>query len=105
MHPAHHDSCLFRRCLQDEDGFLEGLTDRLGVGDEDEENKDDEDEEDEDDEEEVLPAQDLAFLDFMPSVEGTFAPTVREPWRSERELKRVRGRSSKGGRKKSSRKR
>lgn len=44
-------------------------------------------------------------LDFMPDIDGAFAPTVREPWRSERELKRVKGRSKKGGRKTTSRRR
>jgi hypothetical protein len=72
--------------LQDEEGFLDDLDDEssgaLGM--------------------EELFSNDRV-LDFIPSVEGTFAPTVREPWRSERELKRVRGRSNKGGRKKSGR--
>ena len=71
--------------LQDGEGFLA-----------DEENDEDEDE---DDEEGPAPLIDDSMLDFMPNENGGFAPTVREPWRSDRELKRVKGRANKGGRK------
>lgn len=30
----------------------------------------------------MLPLTDDSMLDFMPDVDGEFAPTVREPWRS-----------------------
>ena len=71
---------------------------------------DGEEEDDEDDEVDgdslrawgINPDDPLA-LDFMPSTEGSFAPTVREPWRSARELKRVKGRATKKGRKSSRR--
>ncbi len=83
--------------LQEEEGFLDAL-------DEDEDAASD-DEGGEGDEEEGLPLIPDRELDFMPDIDGSFAPTVREPWRSERELKRVKGRSKKGGRKTSSRRR
>lgn len=78
--------------------------------DEDDSEEDDSEEEEEDDDEDdevdgdslrawgINPDDPLA-LDFMPSTEGKFAPTVREPWRSARELKRIKGRANKKGRK------
>ena len=80
--------------------------------DDEDEDEDEEDEDDSDDEvdEESLRAwgidpEDPLALAHMPSIEGEFAPTVREPWRPERELKRVRGRAKKTGRKTTRRKR
>lgn len=83
--------------LQDTEGFL----------DEDESEDEEEDEEDSDDDsmEAGLPLIDDSMLDFMPNIDGHFAPTVREPWRSDRELKRVKGRAKKGGRKTTRRRR
>ena len=72
--------------LQDTEGFL--------VDDDEVE-----DEDDEEDEDGPAPLIDDSMLDFMPNENGDFAPTVREPWRSDRELKRVKGRANKGGRK------
>ena len=71
---------------------------------------DDDESEDDDDDAKVdklsgMPLIDDSDLDFMPNVDGEYAPTVREPWRSERELKRVKGRAKKGGRKTTRRKR
>ena len=74
--------------LQDSEGFLDDVDD-----------DDDEEEDEEDDEEGPAPLIDDSMLDFMPNEDGGFAPTVREPWRSDRELKRVKGRAKKGGRK------
>lgn len=85
--------------LQEEDGFLDMLSSEA----EEEQDVDEDGELDEEDAEATL-VPDRA-LDFMPDIDGTFAPTVREPWRSSRELKRVKGRSKKGGRKTSSRRR
>ena len=77
-----------------------------------EEDDEDEDEDDSDDEVDVeslrawgIDPEDPLALAHMPSIEGEFAPTVREPWRPERELKRVRGRAKKTGRKTTRRKR
>ena len=78
---------------KDVEGLLEG--DDMG----------DDEEEDSEDEDAGLPLIDDSMLDFMPNIDGEFAPTVREPWRSERELKRVKGRAKKGGRKTTRRKR
>jgi hypothetical protein len=78
--------------------------------DEDEDDSEDEEEDDEDDEVDAdslrawgINPEDPLALDYLPSTEGKFAPTVREPWRSERELKRVKGRATKRGRKTSKR--
>ena len=73
--------------LQEIEGFLD-----------DDDNIEDSDDE-EDDEDGPAPLIDDSMLDFMPNEDGGFAPTVREPWRSDRELKRVKGRAKKGGRK------
>ena len=77
-----------------------------------EEEDDDEDDDDLDDEVDVeslrawgIDPEDPLALAHMPNIEGEFAPTVREPWRPERELKRVRGRAKKTGRKTTRRKR
>ena len=75
--------------LQEIEGFLDD--------DDDDDVEDSNDEED--DEEGPAPLIDDSMLDFMPNEDGGFAPTVREPWRSDRELKRVKGRAKKGGRK------
>ena len=78
----------------------------------DDEQEEDDDEDDEDDEVDVeslrawgIDPDDPLALAHMPNIEGEFAPTVREPWRPERELKRVRGRAKKTGRKTTRRKR
>lgn len=90
--------------LQDLKGFLdedvgtEGLLDEDGSDDEEEDS-------DAEDNHVGLPLIDDSMLDFMPNEDGGFAPTVREPWRSERELKRVKGRAQKGGRKTTKRRR
>lgn len=91
---------------QEIEGFLDEK-DVEGFLEDDEELGDEEDDEDEDAEagEAGLPLIHDSDLDFMPNVDGEFAPTVREPWRSERELKRVKGRAKKGGRKTTRRKR
>lgn len=89
--------------LEEDEGFLEALDEKEDVAEEEDGDEDDEDGDDEDEEGiALLPDREL---DFMPDIDGAFAPTVREPWRSERELKRVKGRSKKGGRKTTSRRR
>ena len=75
--------------LQEIEGFL----------DDDDNDVEDSDDEEEEDEDGPAPLIDDSMLDFMPNEDGGFAPTVREPWRSDRELKRVKGRAKKGGRK------
>ncbi|CAL5227613.1 g10616 [Coccomyxa viridis] len=96
--------------LEDFEEETEGFLDEKDVeGFLDDEEIEEDDGEDDDDEDEVsdarLPLIHDSDLDFMPNVDGEFAPTVREPWRSERELKRVKGRAKKGGRKTTRRKR
>lgn len=81
---------------------MDALDENEDAADKEEEDGDEDDDEDEDVGKALLPDRDL---DFMPDIDGAFAPTVREPWRSERELKRVKGRSKKGGRKTTSRRR
>ncbi|CAL8462211.1 g1742 [Coccomyxa elongata] len=83
--------------LEEDEGFLDALDESEDVAEEGEDG-----DEDEDEGIALLPDREL---DFMPDIDGAFAPTVREPWRSERELKRVKGRSKKGGRKTTSRRR
>jgi hypothetical protein len=98
----------FRNCPssfeQDEEGFLDVLDEGEEGAAEDKGDEEGDDEDDDEEEEGIALIPDKE-LDFMPDIDGAFAPTVREPWRSERELKRVKGRSKKGGRKTSSRRR
>ena len=90
--------------LQDTEGFLDEDVGTEGFLDED--GSDDEEvDSDAEDDDVGLPLIDDSMLDFMPNEDGGFAPTVREPWRSERELKRVKGRAQKGGRKTTKRRR
>lgn len=92
--------------VQETEGFLDEKDVEGFLDDEEIEEDDDEDDDDEDEVSDArLPLIHDSDLDFMPNVDGEFAPTVREPWRSERELKRVKGRAKKGGRKTTRRKR
>jgi hypothetical protein len=62
---------------------IEGFLDDDELSDEDDGGSEDEDAGD------VVPLSDDSMLDFMPDVDGRYAPTVREPWRSG-ELHRLR---------------
>ena len=66
------------RGVQDAEGFLDEKDIEGFLDDDDMEDEDDEDSEDEDG---ALPLIDDSMLDFMPNIDGEFAPTVREPWR------------------------
>ena len=108
VHPdmaAEVEGSLYRRGgnAQETEGFLDEKDVEGFLDDDEDEDEDNEDAEDE--EVSGLPLIDDSDLDFMPNIDGEFAPTVREPWRSERELKRVKGRAKKGGRKTTRRKR
>ena len=100
MQFENHPLCF----VQDQEGFLDVLDEDGEGAAEDKEDEEGGDEDDDEEEEGIALIPDRE-LDFMPDIDGAFAPTVREPWRSERELKRVKGRSKKGGRKTSSRRR